>query len=138
MTRSTDVPSETRARRVLEQYLSECEANGKRPSVLGLASRLGLTNTTFRRHFPDLAREISDTRTQQPTSAGTDKQPNPYDILVARNAKLRRTNRILTTNIQLAVTQIKHLGVDNARLREALETKNNVTHIDRPDRPPRH
>lgn len=138
MTHTIDVPSEASARQALKWYTSECEANGKRPSVLGLAAQLGLTNTTFRRHFPDLAREISDLRSQPPTGTGADKQPSPYDILVARNAKLRRANRTLTDNSQLAVAQIKRLGVDNARLREALETSNNITHIDRPDRTQRH
>lgn len=134
MTRTIDVPSEASARRALTQYLTECETNGKRPSVLGLATQLRLTNTTFRRHFPDLAKELSDIRSQPPTGTGADEQPSPYDILVARNAKLRRANRTLTDNIRLAVTQIKRLGIDNARLRQALEASNNITHIDRPDR----
>jgi hypothetical protein len=140
VTRPVDIPSEARARRVLEQYVSECQANGRHPSVLGLASQLGLRNTTFRRHFPDLAKEIATVRSTPTTEAGAGAEgpPTPYDVLVARNAKLRRANRILTDNLRLAIAHIQRLGVDNARLRGALEAASNITHIDRPDRPRRH
>lgn len=104
---------------------------------LGLADRLDLTNTTFRRHFPELASEITHTRSTPAASAHDDAQPSPYDVLVARNAKLRRANRTLTDNLQLAVAHIQRLGVDNARLHDALEASSNNTHIDRPDRPHR-
>ncbi len=134
MTRPSDVPSEARARQALEHYLSECEASGKRPSVLGLAAQLGLANTTFRRHFPDLASRISDARPQPATGTEAAMRSTPYDVLAARNAKLRRENRTLSDNLRLAVAQIQRLGVDNARLREALEASSNITRIDRPGR----
>lgn len=134
VTRTIDLPAEAGARRALTQYFAECGINGNRPSVLGLAAQLGLTNTTFRRHFPELVKELSSIRSQPPTDTGTDRQTSPYDILVSRNAKLRRANHTLTDNLRLAVTQIKRLGVENARLRQALEASNNVIHIDRRDR----
>lgn len=137
MSRPADVPAEARARSILTQYVSECHTNGKRPSVLGLASQLGLSNTTFRRHFPEIATEIADSRGPSPDRARDDEQPSPYDVLVARNAKLRRANRTLSDNLRLAVAHIQRLGVDNARLRDALEANSNITHIDRPDRPHR-
>jgi hypothetical protein len=67
--RPADIPAEANVRRVLDQYLTECHDNGKRPSVLALATRLGMTNTTFRRHFPRQAREISETRSSREPSA---------------------------------------------------------------------
>src|ERR1017187_2950097 len=48
VTRPADIPAEDRVRRVLEEYLTECRDNGRRPSVLTLAARLGLSNNTFR------------------------------------------------------------------------------------------
>ena len=123
------VPSDTRARRTLDQYLDHCRSDGRRPSVLALASQLGLSNTTFRRHFPDLVAEVSALRSgPAPTANGT---PTPTEQLLARNAKLRRANRDLAENLKFAAAHIQRLAIDNARLREALEADSNVTRIDR-------
>jgi AcrR family transcriptional regulator len=138
MTRPADIPADDRVDRILAQYLEECRDNGKRPSVLALAARLGMNNTTFRRHFPDHARQISTLRSPDPTSrAGADEPPSPYDRLTARNAKLRRANRSLTGNLQLAAAQIQRLALENARLREALEASSSITRIDRVGHPGR-
>lgn len=51
---------------------------------------------------------------------------------VARNVRLRRANRTLTGNLRLAAAQVQRLGIENARLREALEVSSNITRIDRP------
>jgi hypothetical protein len=134
MSRAADVPTEARARRVMDQYMAECTDNGTRPSVLTLATKLGLSNTTFRRHFPDLSKEISTIRSNPEPTAAAEKHPSPYEILAARNAKLRRSNRSLTENLRFAAAQIQHLAVDNARLREALEDSSKVTRIDQPHR----
>jgi predicted ArsR family transcriptional regulator len=135
VTRPADIPAEARVRRVLEEYLTECRDNGRRPSVLTLAARLGLSNTTFRRHFPQQAKEIAEARSRpgvpgRPGEAET--QPSRYEVLAARNARLRRANRTLTGNLKLAAAQIQRLGFENARLREALEASSNITHIGRP------
>ena len=135
MTRSADIPAEACVRRVREEYLAECRDNGKRPSVLALAGRLGLSNTTFRRHFPQQAKEISEARTRREPSADADTRPGPYEVLAARNARLRRANRTLTGNLRLAAAQIQRLGIENAQLREALEANSNITHISRPGNP---
>jgi hypothetical protein len=127
------IPAEAHVRRVLDQYLTECHDNGTRPSVLTLAAKLDLSNTTFRRHFPDLAKDVAAARSN-PKRRDTQDKPSPYEILVARNAKLRRANRTLTENLRFAAAQIQRLAVDNARLREAVETAANVTRIDRPGR----
>lgn len=132
MTRPAGIPAEERVQHVLDQYLTECRDNGKRPSVLALASRLGLSNTTFRRHFPQHAKEISGTRFRPGHPDEADTQPGPYEILAARNARLRRANRTLTGNLKLAAAQIQRLGTENARLREALEASSNITHIGQP------
>jgi hypothetical protein len=134
MTRPTDIPTEARARRVMNQHLHNCRDNGRRPSVLALATSLGLSNTTFRRHFPDLAKEISTARSSPPPHTGDKTRPSPYDVLIARNAKLRRTNRTLTENLHYAAAHIQRLAHDNAHLRQALETSHNITHINQPDR----
>jgi hypothetical protein len=134
MSRPADIPAEACVRRVLDQYLNECHDNGARPSVLALAAKFDLSNTTFRRHFPDLAKEVSAARFHPEPQAEAQKRPSPYEALAARNAKLRRINRSLNENLRYAAAHIQRLAVDNARLREALEVSSNVTRIDRPDR----
>lgn len=132
MSRAADIPAEHTVDRALERYLGECHDNGKRPSVLGLATRLGISNTTFRRHFPQRAKQISESRsrTGRPDEAQTPSS-GPYEILAARNARLRRANRTLTGNLKLAAAaQIQRLGIENARLHEALEaSSSNITRI---------
>ncbi|MFJ4910665.1 hypothetical protein ACIQCR_34870 [Streptomyces sp. NPDC093249] len=135
MSRPADIPAEARVRHVLDQYANQCRDNGTRPSVLALAAKFDLSNTTFRRHFPDLAKEVSTARTTPQPHPDPEKRPSPYEVLAARNAKLRRANRSLTENLQFAAAQIQHLAVDNARLREALEASSNVSRIDRNSRP---
>jgi predicted ArsR family transcriptional regulator len=135
MSRPADVPAEARVRRVMDQYMTECQDNGTRPSVLALATKLGLSNTTFRRHFPDLAKEISAARSNPEPAAAAERHPSPYEILAARNAKLSRANRSLTETLRFAAAQIQRLAVDNARLRDALEASGKVTRIDRTGRP---
>lgn len=131
MSRAADIPTEHAVDRALERYLGECHDNGKRPSVLGLATTLGMSNTSFRRHFPAQAAKVSGLRhAPAPDPATEDGLPaSPYDRLAARNAKLRRANRALTGNLKLAAAQIQHLGAENARLREALEASSNVSRI---------
>ncbi|MFF1650781.1 hypothetical protein [Streptomyces sp. NPDC058240] len=135
MSRPADVPAEAHVRRVLDQYVNECHDNGTRPSVLALAAKFDLSNTTFRRHFPDLAKEVSAARSRPSPRPTNEMRPSPYEVLAARNAKLRRANRSLTENLQFAAAQIQRLAVDNACLREALEASNKVTRIGTSGRP---
>lgn len=138
MSRAADIPAQHTADRALERYLAECRDNGRRPSVLTLAAKLGMSDTTFRRHFPGQVRKISGLRREPDpdsrTGAGTG--PSPYEQLTARNAKLRRANRILTQNLHLAAAQVQRLSFDNARLREELQSTASITPIDQARRGP--
>ncbi|MDI3424336.1 hypothetical protein [Streptomyces luteolus] len=126
MTRSVpDLPAAL-VRKHLQEVLDTCRETNKQPSVLMLARRLDLTNTTFRRRYPDIAREIADRRAV-PTARRSG--PTAHDRLVARNAKLRRRNRELTAQLALAAAQIQNLALRNERLNEALEETSNVTSI---------
>lgn len=129
MSRAADIPAEHGVDLALERYLAGCRDNGRRPSVLALAAELGMSNTTFRRHFPRHAQEISQARSRPEHPGKSDTQPSPYDVLSARNARLRRANRTLTGNLKLAAAQIQRLGIENALLREALEASSNISHI---------
>ncbi|MCX4597244.1 hypothetical protein OG819_48890 [Streptomyces sp. NBC_01549] len=126
MTRNVPDLPEALVRKHLLEVLDTCRETNKQPSVLMLARRLDLTNTTFRRRYPDIAREIADHRAAPTTPRSG---PTAHDRLVARNAKLRRHNRELTTQLALAAAQIQNLALRNERLQEALEETSNVTSI---------
>ncbi|GAB3943897.1 hypothetical protein GCM10029976_067190 [Kribbella albertanoniae] len=114
---------------MLREQLDRAEQTGGRPSVLALARHFGLSNTTFRRHFPSIASEIGTARTTPPP----EDQPrgaSRYDRLVERNAKLRRANRDLSDHIKLAAAHIQRLALENARLTQRLEAASKVTRID--------
>ncbi|MFE0207355.1 hypothetical protein [Streptomyces sp. NPDC058985] len=127
MTRRTDLPSEARVRAALTRLRHTAIDTGKRPTVLALAREFGLSNTTFRRHFPDIARDIAEAaRTSAPAA---DTPTSHYDQLVARNAKLRRRNKELTAHLTLAAARIQQVTLDNQRLKQQLEAATGVTRI---------
>ncbi|MGW7821928.1 hypothetical protein ACWGLF_28260 [Streptomyces puniciscabiei] len=87
-----------------------------------------MSNTTFRRHFPDIAQEVAALRSVPPTP-GVPSEPTRYDRLVARNAKLKRHNRELTETLTLAVCHIQRISLENQNLREELEAATGVTRL---------
>ncbi|WP_405876805.1 MULTISPECIES: hypothetical protein [unclassified Streptomyces] len=127
MTRRTDLPSEARVRAALTRLRQTATDTGKRPTVLALAREFGLSNTTFRRHFPDIARDIAEAaRTSAPEA---DTPTSHYDQLVARNAKLKRRNKELIAHLTLAAARIQQVTLDNQRLKQQLEAATGVTRI---------
>lgn len=128
MTSRVDAPSESRVRAALDELRQRAGDNGTQPSVLGLASKFGMSNTTFRRHFPDIAQEIAALRSAPPTP-GAPSEPTRYDRLVARNAKLKRHNRELTETLTLAACHIQRITLENQKLREELEAATGVARL---------
>lgn len=128
MTRRAALPTEAQVRKALAQLIGRCDENGTRPSVLALAHQFGLSNTTFRRNFPELVTEIGTARTTPPADDRPDSISR-YDKLVARNAKLRRANRDLDDHLTLAAAHIKRLTLENHRLTRQLEAARQVTKI---------
>jgi hypothetical protein len=124
---------ETRlAARPPQPPLQHAHLAGRRDEIaefLALAARVGLGNTTFRRRFPEIADEIA-THRRPPAHTPAPAGPSPYDTLVARNAKLRRSNRELTAQLKLAAAQIQYLAIRNDRLSRALEEHSAVTRLD--------
>ncbi|MFI1759270.1 hypothetical protein [Streptomyces sp. NPDC020571] len=102
------------------------EETGRTPSVLALATRLGLANTTFRRNFPDVCTNLAAAKAPGGTN-GTDL----YTEMKADNARLRRDKRDLAVQLEVAVAVIQRLSVDNERLRAALHEARAVTPLPR-------
>ncbi|WP_327380548.1 hypothetical protein [Streptomyces sp. NBC_01207] len=96
MTRRVPNLPETLVRKHLQEVFDACQESNTRPNDLMLARRLDLANTTFRRRYSEITREISEHRAAPTTPTSG---PTEYDKLVARNAKLRRRNRDLTTQL---------------------------------------
>ncbi|MFD7487739.1 hypothetical protein ACFRFU_52645 [Streptomyces sp. NPDC056704] len=132
MTRTVSDLPEALVRKRMTDMLETCRQTNTRPSVLALARQLGLSNTTFRRRFPDIAQELCTLRS---TPASTADGPTEHDRLIARNAKLRRRNHELADELALAIAQIQHLALRIEGLQEALKSAANVTSIN--SRPPR-
>ncbi|MBU3864409.1 hypothetical protein KN815_10050 [Streptomyces sp. 4503] len=132
MTTRVSDPPEALARKRMNEMLDICQQTNTKPSVLKLARQLGLSNTTFRRRFPDIARELGTLRSAPAIPADG---PSEHDRLMARNAKLRRRNQELASELALATAQLQHLAMTNERLREALENASTITSI-RGKRPP--
>ncbi len=130
MSRRADLPSADQVRHAVHEITKQAKDIGQRPSVLRVAQRFGLSNTTFRRNFPDIAREIGETR-RLPDTASTENSPQAsrHVTLQERNAQLRRDNTALSEHLDLAVANIMRLTLDNQRLREELESATKVTRI---------
>ncbi|MGR8007705.1 hypothetical protein [Streptomyces hypolithicus] len=127
MTTPSDFVSERRVRQALAELLRRAEETGQRPSVLALARQFSMSNTTFRRHFPDITREIGQVRSAAPADQG--ERTTAYDKLVARNARLKRVNSEQQAHLRLAAAEIQRLALLNAALLEDLEEARNVTPI---------
>lgn len=132
MSRRVDLPSDQTVQAALQALLAEADAEGTKPTVIELARRVGLTNTTFWRHFPDIGNQLRHSvraapATTDPTSPGARRLAE----LEQRNAELTRDNRQLTEHLNIAVTNIRRLALDNHHLRQALEASANITTIGR-------
>lgn len=115
----------------LDQLREETHLSDRRPSVLALAHRLGLPNTTLRRRFPDICADIAAHR--QPPRSGEETNPAAgiHDTLPQETSRLRLDNRELTEHLELAIANIQRLTLDNHRLRAELEVARLVSPIRR-------
>jgi AcrR family transcriptional regulator len=59
MARKVDLPSIEQIERAKASMLAHAHETGQRATVTALAKLLNLSNTTFWRYFPDIAREIA-------------------------------------------------------------------------------
>lgn len=132
MSRRIDLPDEDHVREVLNELIAESVDAGTRPTVIGLARRLHLSNGTFWRHYPAIATEIRQHTTPTHSSHGTN--PGKSDPL-KENARLRRSNHSLTQDLELALASIQRLSLENHSLRAQLEDHLNVARINGPQQP---
>lgn len=114
MSRRVLLPTELQIAETLAALRREQPA--KPPTVVAVADRLGLTNATFWRHFPDLCQEIADARRR---AVGTQPVPNrsPDDVdqrtILAR---LRDNNSRLERELEVAAAEVQRLTLENRAL----------------------
>jgi hypothetical protein len=129
MTANNGLPPEPQVRQAFTKLIEQARHNGHRPSVLALARYFGLTNTTFRRHYPEIVKELGEIR-RTPAIEHTDSPAaTEHARIVARNAKLQRDNRQLRQHLDLAGANIARLAIDNHQLRQQLEQAQRITNI---------
>jgi hypothetical protein len=125
VTRRTGLPSHDDVQLAIKQLT---ETTGKPPAVLALARHLGLANTTFRRHFPDITTELTQQRS--PAPAGSDPvAASRFEKIQRENTELRRARRELAEHLELAIANIQRLTLDNHHLRQQLHAATKITHI---------
>jgi hypothetical protein len=122
------IPGHDKVLGTLTVLQAEAQASGRQPSVIALARSLGLANTTFRRNFPDVVAEFTR---QAATRRQTPPPPGRYAQLEESNAQLRRENRELRGQLEMAAAVIQRITTENDRLRQELEAAANVTQITR-------
>lgn len=128
------LPSEDMVRRTIREITDQAKKTGRRPSVLAVARRLGLSNTTFRRNFPDIARQLGELRrTAHSLEVAGSTAAQHYLTLQERNARLRQDKQTLEEHLQLAAANVMRLTLENRQLRRELEAATKVTRIE-PDR----
>jgi AcrR family transcriptional regulator len=131
MSRKIDLPAEQHVRAVLADMLAEAAEGSAKPSVLALARRLGLSNATYWRHFPDIAAEVNQTVSVAVVPASSEHPClGRSEEQAAHIARLRRENARLTDQMEAAFGHLRQLTVDNAQLRRDLEAACAITRLD--------
>jgi hypothetical protein len=105
---------------------------GKPATVLALAGTLGLANTSFQRHFPEIATQLRQARSKIP--AGHDAaEVGRFHQLKHDNDELRHDKHELAQHLDLALANIQRLTLENDQLRRHLEAIAKVAPI-RPEK----
>lgn len=123
------LPAELQVRQAFTKLVDQAHHNGQRPSVLALARQFGLSNTTFRRHYPEIVRELGQIRRTPATALTESSAATEHSNLVTRSAELRRTVHELRQDLGLAIANIARLTLDNHHLRTELEQARRITNI---------
>jgi len=125
MTRRIPLPSESEVRTALAQ-LSAANDSGI-VTARDLARQLGLANSTFWRHFSEIAQEVANENRVafRVAQAAPEHSPRGGDPERA----LRKENASLRDQIELAVAHIQRLTIDNQTLRDQLEAQTNIVKL---------
>jgi AcrR family transcriptional regulator len=101
MSRRVDLPDQAEIHRAREEVLSAAGATGRKPTVVALAKKLGMSHSTFWRHFPDVAQNLVASARAGGPSAPEETVPSRYDQLKDDHAKLKRTATELEQSLEI-------------------------------------
>jgi AcrR family transcriptional regulator len=132
MSRRVALPAPPDVADALDALLTETAADGTRATVVELARRVGLTNSTFWRHFPDTAQQLRDASSGAAAASPGAAVAHRYAELAQRAAGLAGDNAQLREHLDLAAAHIARLTLDNHRLTRELEAATGVHHLPRP------
>ncbi|WP_280827289.1 hypothetical protein [Mycobacterium sp. OTB74] len=122
------LPTDNAVRSALDRL--QAATTSTPPTVVALAKEVGLSNSTFWRHFPDVAQRVADTRRRAPeptatsTSAAARFDPD-------ENRRIRAENSHLREQLAIAAAHIQYLTLENHGYREQLERASEVTRLPR-------
>lgn len=116
MTRSTPIPNHGAVLAAIET-LHNSAAQHRRLRVLAVARYLNMSNTTLRRHYPDIATDIANSAPNTQTSTG---KTGAATTQLRDTARLRAENRALREHLELAIASIQRLTIQNDPLRQEL------------------
>ncbi|GAB2994128.1 hypothetical protein GCM10027184_55780 [Saccharothrix stipae] len=119
MSRRVDLPDHDTVRAAMAEVIRTARDDGRKPTVVALAHEIGLNNSTFWRHFPDLASEL--VAQARDHTIVEQAQPGRYDQLAAEHARLKRAHAELQHDHDRAKAVIQRLSLDNHRLRQQIE-----------------
>jgi AcrR family transcriptional regulator len=131
LSQKVELPSEERLAEAIAEVTSLAIEHGVRPTVASLARSVGLTNSTFWRHYPAQARAIAAAgRTHVQDALESNRVARPA-ASVDRVAALSAKNLRLKEHLSYATANIARLTLENHRLRLELESLAGVSHLPR-------
>lgn len=107
------MPGDDDVRAMLTQLRDDAGHGGRQPSVLALARRLGMANTTFRRNYPGVVAELAQPAAARPLP---ESAVSRYQQLQQASTQLRSDNQQLRHDLGIAAAVIQRLTLDNQRL----------------------
>lgn len=124
MTRRVPLPSEADIATAVDE-LSKDDSDHP-PAVLAVAKRLGLSNATFWRHFPQIAQTLADTRKDALRARTRSSDRTIADVPTTELVRLRNDKARLEEEMRAAAAEVQRLTLENHELRTQLEQSNGL------------
>jgi DNA-binding transcriptional ArsR family regulator len=119
------LPAEAEVRAAMAHLLQRAAADGIRPTAVALAARLGISRPALYRHFRPVVEELLTTAT-----AHEEARRRRIRDCNGELAQLKLKNADLRRHVELYEEIVRQLTINNDRLRQRLEERTGVTHID--------
>lgn len=107
--------------------LAQLRTSSNRPvTARALAEHVGLTNSTFWRHFPEIAQSVADERREALRGVSTSRAPATTEPAANAERRLRDENTALRSQLERAVAHIQRLTIENDDLRKQAEQASGI------------